>query len=137
LHASVKMRMMPAGGLGNVPSGFLKGAFVQIAESRAGDVTILRPSGRIDNETSPAFQSRLLATLASAKDVLLDLEGVEYVSSAGLRALMVASKQSKTSQGRIGVTSLQPVVKEIFAISRFAFVVPVFDKPADAIAAWK
>ena len=116
---------------------FLKGMCVQIGESREGEVVILRPTGRIDNETSPAFQSRLLAALASAKNVLLDLEAVEYVSSAGLRALMVASKQSKSAEGRIGVTSLQPVVKEIFAISRFAFVVPVFDKPADAIAAWK
>lgn len=110
---------------------------MEIGESREGDVTILRPSGRIDNETSPAFQARLLASVATARNVLLDLEAVEYISSAGLRALMVASKQSKTSQGRIGVASLQPVVKEIFAISRFAFVVPVFDKPADAITAWK
>ena len=110
---------------------------MEISERREGDSVILCPSGRIDNDTSAAFQSALLGALTTAKNILVDLEKVEYVSSAGLRALLVASKQVKAAQGKIGVTSLQPVVKEIFAISRFAFVVPVFDDPATALAAWR
>ena len=111
---------------------------MQIGERRDGDVIVLQPTGRIDNDTSPAFQAKLLAAIGTAPAaVLVDLAGVDYISSAGLRALMMGSKQSKATKGRIGVTKLQPVVKEIFAISRFSHVVPVFDTPADALAAWR
>lgn len=97
---------------------------------------VLRPVGRINNDTSAAFQTRLSASVAAAGTaVLVDFSGVEYISSAGLRALMVASKQSKAAQGRLAVTSLTPVVKEIFDISRFSYVVQVFETPAEALAA--
>ena len=111
---------------------------MDISEQRRGEVVVLSPVGRINNETSPAFQSKLFACVEPAgATVLVDFSGVEYISSAGLRALMVASKQSKTQHGRLAVAGLTPVVKEIFAISRFSYVVQVFDTPAQAIAAWR
>jgi len=67
--------------------------------------------------------------------VLVNLSGVDYISSAGLRALMMASKQSKASEGRLAVAALSPVVQEIFTISRFALVVQVFETPGEAIEA--
>jgi anti-anti-sigma factor len=108
---------------------------VEIGERRDGDILILSPAGRIDNDTSPAFQARLLAALTPGAAVLVDLSAVEYVSSAGLRALMMGSKQSKAENGRLAVAALGPVVKEIFEISRFSLVVQVFDTTADAVAA--
>ena len=94
--------------------------------------------GRIDNETSSEFQSKLLSYVTSAGTALLiDLSNVEYISSAGLRALMTASKQARPSGSRVGVAGLKPVVKEIFEISRFALVVQVFETIADAIAEMK
>ena len=121
-------------------SGWLRqqaagGNDVDIKERADGKALVLSPQGRIDNDTAQGFQARLLAGLtAPGSVVVVDLAGVEYMSSAGLRALMVASKQAKANQGRVGVAALQSVVKEIFAISRFSFVVPVFDTPADALA---
>ena len=111
---------------------------MEIGERRDGDILILLPTGRIDNDTSVSFQTKLLATVGTAgASVLLDLARVEYISSAGLRALMMASKQAKATKGRIAVAALGPVVKEIFAISRFSYVVPVFDTVADAATAWR
>ena len=109
---------------------------MEITEQRQGGVTVLSPVGRINNETSPAFQVRLLSCVGStAGKVLIDFSGVEYISSAGLRALMMASKQSKATSGRLAVSGLTPMVKEIFAISRFALVVQVFETSAEALAA--
>jgi len=108
---------------------------VEIGERRDGNILVLRPVGRIDNDTSPDFQSRLLSGLTAGAAVLVDFSAVEYISSAGLRALMMGSKQSKAANGKLAVASLGPVVKEIFEISRFAMVVQVFDTPADALAA--
>ena len=109
---------------------------LEISEQHEGDVVVLGPVGRLNNETSPEFQSRLLGCVGSAgASVLVDLSKVDYMSSAGLRALMTASKQSKATGGRLAVAGLNAVVKEIFAISRFSYVVTVYDTPAQALAA--
>ena len=107
---------------------------LQIGEQQKDRVTILRPIGRIDNDTSPGFQSRLLDSVAKGP-VLVDFTGVEYISSAGLRALMMGAKQSKAANSRVAVAALQPVVKEIFDISRFSFVVKIYGTTAEALAA--
>ncbi|HEY2107497.1 MAG TPA: STAS domain-containing protein [Candidatus Binataceae bacterium] len=109
---------------------------MEISEQHDGGVVILGPVGRLNNETSPEFQSRLLGCVGSSgASVLVDLSAVDYVSSAGLRALMTASKQSKAMGGRLAVAGLNAVVKEIFAISRFSYVVTVFETPAQALVA--
>ena len=109
---------------------------MEIGARRDGNISVLRPVGRIDNETSAEFQTTLLGAVAPAgAAVLVDFAAVNYISSAGLRALMMASKQSKATTGRLAVAALTPVVKEIFEISRFSFVVQVFDTVADALTA--
>ena len=71
-----------------------QGVPVDIGERRQANVLVLAPVGRLDNLTSAAFQTRLLAAVTSGSaDVVVDLSGVEYISSAGLRALMTASRQ--------------------------------------------
>jgi anti-anti-sigma factor len=109
---------------------------LEINEQRDGDIVVLGPVGRINNDTSPEFQSRLLGSVGSAGvKVLVDFSQVDYISSAGLRALMAASKQSKATGGRLAVTGLNAVVKEIFTISRFSYVVNVFETLAEALSA--
>ena len=101
---------------------------LEIAEEPRGGAVVLRPLGRIDNDSSPVFQDRLLAAVGTeVQTVVVDLAGVEYISSAGLRALMMGAKQTKATKRRLAVAALQPVVKEIFAISRFHHVVEVFE----------
>lgn len=109
---------------------------MEISEQRQGDIIVLVPVGRINNDTSPVFQSRLLSNVGSPESkVLIDFAGVEYISSAGLRALMMASKQSKATNGLLAVASLTPMVKEIFTISHFSLVVQVFETTSEAIEA--
>jgi anti-anti-sigma factor len=64
---------------------------------------------------------------------VLDLSGVDYISSAGLRVLMLARKQAKVQGGTLVVAGLTPVVKEIFEISRFTVVFEVFGSVRDAL----
>jgi anti-sigma B factor antagonist/stage II sporulation protein AA (anti-sigma F factor antagonist) len=96
---------------------------------------ILRPAGRIDLSNAEPFKNALLDAVAAAKTaVFLDLSGIEYVSSAGLRSLMIASKTAKPRGVALGVAALRPVVKEIFTISRFDLVVPCSDTLREAVA---
>jgi anti-anti-sigma factor len=67
--------------------------------------------------------------------VVIDLTGVEYISSVGLRVLMVASKEAKAHGRTLVVCGLQPVVREIFEISRFNLVLKVFATLREALTA--
>ncbi len=108
---------------------------MEISERRLGSVIVLRPGGRIDNATSAEFQARLLAVIKSEiGDIVVDFSDVEYISSAGLRALMTAAR-SKDKERRLAATGLNAVVQEIFTISRFHHVVPVLGSVEEAARA--
>src|SRR5262245_34598923 len=99
---------------------------------------VLAPRGRLDHDNCEAFQADLVPHVeACAREgaaLVLDMSGLEYVSSAGLRCLMIAAKQAKSRSSRILVASMQPVVAEIISISRFNLVLEVFPTTRDALA---
>ena len=92
---------------------------MEIDAARQIGMLVLRPIGRVDDLTSAGFQDRLLVAMRTGTaDVIVDFTEVEYISSAGLRALMAASKQ-KPKERRLVVAALSRVVGEIFAIAGF------------------
>jgi anti-anti-sigma factor len=108
---------------------------LELSDKRIDSVVIMKAAGRIDMITSDAFRERLLELLAGALPVVIDLSGVDYVSSAGLRALMIGSKQAHSAGTQLAVAALQPVVLEIFQISRFDKVLRCYDSVDAALAA--
>jgi anti-sigma B factor antagonist/stage II sporulation protein AA (anti-sigma F factor antagonist) len=68
----------------------------------------------------------LLDRCAQGHPILLDFSGVDYISSAGLRVLMMASRRSKAQKGTFAIAAMQPMVQEVFAISRFNLIVPCY-----------
>jgi len=114
---------------------------MQLTESRDGEVITLGAGGRIDHETSEAFQKALepfLSRCAEGGDALvLDMGDVNYVSSVGLRVLLMASKRVTAQKGRIVVAAMQPTVGEVFRISHFDRILPSYDSVAAAVAALK
>jgi anti-anti-sigma factor len=98
---------------------------------------VLSVAGRLDQMTCETFRAALAPHMANAlaagQGVVLDLAKLDYVSSAGLRCFMIAAKEAKAKSGKIMVADLQPMVAEIFQISRFDLVLPVFDHVIDAL----
>jgi len=109
---------------------------MEIREDVRGVATVLSPVGGLDASTSAAFQARLLGALgnAGAAHVVVDMAEVDFISSAGLRAMMIGAKQARARGGRLGVAALTETVREIFEISKFHLVVPVFATVSDAVA---
>lgn len=111
---------------------------MQLTNRRIGNAVLLAAAGRIDHASAEDFRAALQPYLAQCKAdgdvVVLDFSGVEYISSVGLRVLMLAAKQAKTQGGAIAVAALQPVVGEIFEISKFTLVIPCFPGVRDALA---
>ena len=112
---------------------------MNVTSRRFANAVVVLAAGRLDQDTCEAFRGDLLKYVDEAAHdggaIVLDLSSLEYVSSAGLRCFMLASRQAKAQHGRIFVAALQPMVAEIFQISHFNLVFQVFPSVRDAVAA--
>ncbi|HYC36193.1 MAG TPA: STAS domain-containing protein [Usitatibacter sp.] len=112
---------------------------MNVSSRRFANAVVLHVRGRLDQDTCEAFRGDLMKSVEGcAHDggtVVLDLSELEYVSSAGLRCFMLASRQAKSQGGRILVAAMQPMVSEIFAISHFNLVFQTFPTVREALAA--
>ena len=110
---------------------------MELAHRTQSTVNIVAPDSRIDQSSADGFQAALVPHLAACTKegapLVLDFSGVEYISSVGLRVLMLAARQTTAQGGRIAIAGLQPVVKEVFEISRFNLVFKIFDDVDTAV----
>jgi anti-anti-sigma factor len=114
---------------------------MEIMNRVVGDMLVVAPTGRIDHATAADFERAVVPLLDAAAGrrggLVFDLERVSYISSVGLRVLMIASKALRARAERIAVAAMQPVVAEILEICRFDAVVEVFatvDEALDALS---
>jgi len=110
---------------------------MHVSQERYADALVLVPVGRIDNSTTDGLRSDLNAHVAACREgghrLILDFSKVDYISSVGLRVLMLAAKRVREQEGSIVVAALQPVVREIFEISRFNLVFQCFGTVREAL----
>ena len=108
---------------------------MDIATEQQGNALILKPQGRIDSANADEFQKRLIAALGDRHSaVVADLEGISYMSSAGLRAILIVAKALRQRGARFALCSMTPVIADVFIISGFSKVISVFDSRAEALA---
>lgn len=92
---------------------------MQIEQVREEEKLILKISGRLETSTAPELQSVVENELDGVADLWMDLETLEYVSSAGLRVLLAASKKMKARGGNMIVQHVNEEVMEVFEITGF------------------
>jgi len=93
---------------------------MEITSKTTGETLELIVTGRIDTITSPDFQKATLPLPGGVKSIALDLAGVEYVSSAGLRALAAINLAIRDAGGALTVKNLQEDVKTVFDMTGFS-----------------
>jgi anti-anti-sigma factor len=106
---------------------------MEISTRTNGDIHIVGIAGSLDSGTSPEAQKSLESVVTSAKKVALDFSRLDYISSAGLRVLLGAAKQLRAKGGSLGMFGLNQSVREVFEISGFASILPVYQSEADAL----
>lgn len=84
-----------------------------ITKLQDGDGVTLQVEGRVDTNTSPELQAAILAAFQSAKTLILDLEKVVYVSSAGLRALLIGQKTASSKGAVMELVHVAPAVRAV------------------------
>jgi anti-sigma B factor antagonist len=106
---------------------------MEIHDRHVGEVTVLILKGSIDAITSPAITEFIQAQIAKGNIKLVaDLSGVDYTSSAGLRVLLGAIKETRARSGDLRLTGIQPDVQKVLNLSGFS---NILKKYADVNAA--
>ena len=86
---------------------------------RNAEETTIELVGRLDTTTAPALDKTINEDIADAKVLVLDIKGLEYISSAGLRVLLSAQKKMQKI-GSMKVTNVCEEVMEVFEMTGFA-----------------
>ena len=90
-----------------------KGGLMTITKAENGDKLTLQIEGRVDTNTSAQLQDAILEAFRASKHVVLDLVQVVYVSSAGLRALLIGQKTATSKGGSMVLVNVSPTVKTV------------------------
>lgn len=110
---------------------------MEIQDRQMGNVTILSLKGSIDATTAPKITEFIQEQVAKNNINLVgDLAGVEYTSSAGLRVLLGAIKDTRSRGGDLRLTGVQPDVMKVLTLSGFTNILKMFDSVDAAVASY-
>ena len=98
---------------------------MEIKKTQSGETCALELIGRIDTVTSPKLQEALGEAIPSAANTELDFSGVDYVSSAGLRVLLLGEKNAKAAGKAMTLKNVSAEVMEVFDITGFSAILTI------------
>lgn len=100
-----------------------------------GAVKVLDVKGRVDSGTAPALGERLNGMLSNdAGHVVLDFQGLEYISSAGFRILLLAARRADEAQVRLVLCGLSEKVRQLFDLGGFLDLFVIMSTRSDALS---
>ena len=110
---------------------------MNISVSEVESVTVVSFEGYLDTNTAPDAQTRLDGLIDGGEtNILIDFSDLEYISSAGLRVLLITGKRLGSSGGNLRLCNLNETVREVFEMSGFSTIFSVFDHRAEALVSF-
>ncbi|HOO54703.1 MAG TPA: STAS domain-containing protein [Methanothrix sp.] len=108
---------------------------MKIDDKSSGDVKIVSPAGRLDASSSEELKARMEGLIGDGcRKMVLNFDGVEYISSSGLRVMLASLKQLRKTGGDLKLASLKPYVRETFEIAGFTQLFEIYDGEDEAVA---
>ncbi|WP_042701457.1 STAS domain-containing protein [Azospirillum sp. B506] len=109
---------------------------MHITEQALNGVVVLHPVGRIDSGSTGEFEGVLMSAIGEdGTRIVVDMAELSYISSAGLRSLLVAAKAARTKRGSIALCAMAPSIRALFDISGFSSLFAIHADAASAVAA--
>ena len=109
---------------------------VKVTIERDGDTLVAMAEDRVDGTNASEFQQALEAAISDAdRIVILDCDQLSYISSAGLRVILLTARALQRQNSKFAVCSLSEQIREVFEISGFDKIIPVHATRADALGA--
>lgn len=107
---------------------------MDITERRTAEIITLSVSGKLDTTSAKKFEEKVLSRIDSGdRRLVIDLAQLDYISSAGLRVLIVAGKRLSGANGKIVLCSLKDPVREVFDIAGFSSIFSVYGSHDEAV----
>ncbi|MCU0559457.1 MAG: STAS domain-containing protein [Desulfobacterales bacterium] len=104
---------------------------MDIAHHETNGVVCVKLSGRLDAESAPLAERTIKGLMEQGNTRLLfDLGGLDYISSAGLRVILLTVKGLQAANGKVVLSALTAYVREIFDVSNFSSIIPITDTVA-------
>ena len=108
---------------------------MNFAHSQEGNFHLLQTSGRLDINSSAEFEKEIQTGLDSGQSIIvIDMTDVEYISSAGLRSILIAAKAARSLDSEIRFCGVTGMVDEVFTVSGFKKMFKIFDSLKAATA---
>jgi anti-anti-sigma factor len=108
---------------------------VEISTASHGHAIVIAVSGRLDSATARPFEARICDLIAEGhRRIIVDLAGLGYISSAGLRVLLVAAKRLKPDGGRLLLAAPGELVGQVLGISGFSGMLETCATTEEALA---
>lgn len=108
---------------------------MEMQTQKEANATVVTITGRLDAVTAPEYEMRLNDLIAGEKTgFVVDFEGLDYISSAGLRVLLATAKKLKVKGGQVRFANVKGTVKEVFDISGFGSIFQMDDSVAVSLA---
>src|SRR5262245_54842760 len=113
----------------------MRGPAMDVTTETVGTIRIVRMAGKLDNNTVEAFDARMRELLAAGDTrLVLDFAHVTYVSSVGLRSLLLVAKHVQAARGFLTLAAVGPRVQEVFDIAGFTSIFAIAPTTEDALA---
>lgn len=107
---------------------------MQITVTESNEVKVVGLDGDLDGQTSPMAQSTLQELISKgARFILIDCQNLSFISSVGLRVLLVAAKQVQHANGGVRLCAANESVMEVFRMTGFDTIIPVHESRQEAI----
>ncbi len=107
---------------------------MEIETRKEENATVVSVTGKMDAISSPELEKELSQLMAEGeKAFVVDLGELDYISSAGLRVILATAKRLKEREGKIVLASLKDMVKEVFDISGFSAIIPIYESVESAL----
>jgi anti-sigma B factor antagonist len=111
---------------------------VNVSFEKLALTTLVIPEGRLDFSSAASFERQLNEVLAGAGTapaaVIIDCAALDYVSSAGLRAFLLAARGSQRAGISFALCALKPAVREVFDLSGFSRIITIYADRVTALA---
>ncbi|MDQ7825158.1 MAG: STAS domain-containing protein [Candidatus Eremiobacteraeota bacterium] len=105
---------------------------MEIKESRTGEILVLDITGKLDAISSEALNKELAVVIEKDRNLIINCKGIDYISSSGIRSLLLAAKHLK-EKGHFALCELSESVKEVFEIAGLMKVFPIYSQLSEAV----
>ena len=108
---------------------------MEIKKRKQDHAVVVSVKGRMDAISSPEFEKKMVDLITEGESTfIIDFAELDYISSGGVRSILITAKKLEAREGYLSLCSLKDLVEEVFKISGFSSIIPIYESVDSALA---